>query len=212
MSRRVDERARIRAAVIEVVVERGYEATTLELVLERAGVSRAAFHRHYSDLHDCCLRIYLANIEEFDRLVLGDLDPEADWRTRLRATAYASLRYFGDRPTEARFNVVAMLASGDAPALHRDRYVQRIIDLIDEGRQELPDPGSRSRAVAAGVFGAVFEFLLREVSEGGDLASIDRFVPELMYMAVRPYLGHEVALEELSIPPPPRPGRDSQCS
>jgi hypothetical protein len=28
------------------------------------------------------------------------------------------------------------------------------------------------------------------------------FVPELMFLAVRPYLGNRVALEELGIPPP----------
>ncbi len=39
----------------------------------------------------------------------------------------------------------------------------------------------------------------------GELATIDRLVPELMYNAVLPYLGSEAALEELSIRPPPQP-------
>lgn len=203
----MNEHARIRAAAIDLVVEGGFEATTVEMVLERTGVSRAAFERHFTDLRDCCLKIYLANIEEYDRLVFGELDPDADWRTRLRTVAYASLRYFGDRPTEARFNLVAMLEMGDAAALHRDRYVQRLIDLVDEGRQELADPDSRSRAIAVGVFGSVFEFLRREVLEGQDFGGKEWLIPQLMYIAVRPYLGHEVAMEELSIPPPPRPER-----
>ncbi len=33
-------------------------------------------------------------------------------------------------------------------------------------------------------------------------------IPDLMSMAVRPHLDHEIAREELSIPPPPDPNRD----
>ena len=39
----------------------------------------------------------------------------------------------------------------------------------------------------------------------GTRSAVD-FVPELMYVAVRPYVGEEVAREELAIPPPPESG------
>jgi AcrR family transcriptional regulator len=190
--------------MIELVVEHGFEQTTVEMVLARAGVDRADFDREFTGLRDCCLQIYLANIAEFDRIVFGAVERHSDWRERMRTAGYAALRYFGDRPVEARFNIIAMLEAGETAQAYRDRYVERLIDLVDEGRRELDDPDSRGRAVAIGVFGSVYEHLLREIRDGSALDSIDRLVPQLMYIAVRPYLGDEAAREELSIPPPAR--------
>jgi AcrR family transcriptional regulator len=199
------ERARIRAATMELVVEHGYEETTAEMVVARAGVSLAAFKRDFADLRDCCTRVYLANIDEFDRAVFGAGDRQEGWRNRLRAAAYAAARYVRDRPLETRFDMIQMLSAGEIAQAYRDRYVQRTVDLIDEGRMELDDPESLSRAVAVGAFGSIYEFLLKELHDRDEVGSAEDFVPELMYIAVRPYLGHEAARQELTIPPPPEP-------
>ncbi|HSL58244.1 MAG TPA: TetR/AcrR family transcriptional regulator [Acidimicrobiales bacterium] len=42
-------RRRLRDAAIELVVERGYQAVTVEEIAERAGVTRATFYRHHRD-------------------------------------------------------------------------------------------------------------------------------------------------------------------
>jgi AcrR family transcriptional regulator len=201
---------------MQLVVERGLEETTVEMVMERAGVDRDRFDRDFSDLRDCCIKVYVANIDEFDRIVFGAADRQTGWRNRLRAAAYAAARYIQSRPLETRFDMVEMLAVGDLAQAYRDRYMGRIVDLIDEGRTELEDPDSVSRDVAVSVFGSVYEFLLKELHGRQGELDAESFVPELMYISVRPYLGHEAAAEELKIPPPPRrgmavagrPGRD----
>jgi hypothetical protein len=81
----------------------------------------------------------------------------------------------------------------------RDNYVERIIDLIDAGREELDDPDSISRDVAAGVFGSIYEFLVKQFHDDADIGKLDQYIPDLMYLAVRPYVGHEAALEELNM-------------
>ena len=50
--------------------------------------------------------------------------------------------------------------------------------------------------------GGVAETLRRQ-QEGTLTADAVAIVPEMMYAAVRPYLGEEAARAELSIPPPP---------
>jgi AcrR family transcriptional regulator len=199
------QRARIRAAAMALVLEHGFERTSAEMIAARAGVSVADFNRQFADPRDCCLQVYLANIAEFDRIVFAAADRERGWRRRLRAAGYAALRYVRDRPQEARFNFIEMLEGGEEAQAYRDRYVKRIVDLIDAGRQELAQPDSVSRAVAEGAFGSVYEFLVKQFQDGGDIDHIDRFVPELMYIVVRPYVGHEAARQELAIPPPPEP-------
>jgi hypothetical protein len=60
-----------------------------------------------------------------------------------------------------------------------------------------------SRDVALGVFGSVYQFLLRELEGSREPLKAESFVPQLMYIAVRPYLGHDVAHEELTMEAPP---------
>ena len=184
------------------IVEHGFGETTVEMVCERAQVGLPDFEQSFSDLRDCCYKIYLANIDEFDRIVFSAVEEAVGWRNRLRASAYAAIGYIQRRPVEARFNLIQMLTVGEMAQVFRDRYVERIIDLIDEGRQELDDPESMTRDVATGIFGSIYEFLVKQFHDGSDIGQLDDHIPELMYLAVRPYVGHETAREELTIRSP----------
>jgi AcrR family transcriptional regulator len=195
-------RALIREAVMELADENGLEAMSIEMVLARAGVEEAEFHRHFRDLDDCCMQIYLANIAEFDRYVFEAADRHERWRDRLRAAAYASARWIRTQPLTTSFDMVHMLGAGAMAQAHRDRLLQRIVDLIDEGRQELEDPDSMTREVAVGIFGAIYQAVLKQTHGSVTARTPESFVPDLMYIAVQPYMGHEVAREELAIPPP----------
>jgi AcrR family transcriptional regulator len=199
---RFPARARIRNAAMEEIVENGFDETTVEMVCERAEVAVPEFEQSFDDLQDCCIKIYLANIDEFDRIVFSAVEEAMGWRNRLRASAYAAISYIQQRPVEAQFNLVQMLTVGEMAQVFRDNYVERIIDLIDEGRQELDDPESMSRDVATGIFGSIYEFLVKHFHDNSDIDELDDQIPELMYLAVRPYVGHETAREELSIRSP----------
>jgi hypothetical protein len=84
----------------------------------------------------------------------------------------------------------------------RESHLQRMVEMIDAGRQELDDPDSLGRGVAEGVFGSIYSHLVKDVQAGKGTKAAEDYVPELMYIAVRPYLGHEAAMEELTIPAP----------
>jgi AcrR family transcriptional regulator len=196
--------ARIRRAATELVVERGFDETTVEAVVARAAVGRDQFVERFVDLRDCCMQIYIANIEEFDRIVFGMVERADGWRDRLRASAYAAVRYIQRRPIEARFNLIQMLTVGEGAQLTRDRYVERIIDLIDSGREELDNPSAVPRDIATGAFGSVYEFLVKQFHDGADVSRLEQYVPDLMYIAVSPYVGHDRAREELAIAAPPK--------
>jgi len=202
------ELARVRCAVMEVVLERGWDEAPIEEILTRAEVRGDFFFEEFDDIADCGTRIYLANVDNFDAFVFAAADPADPWRDRLRVTAYTAARYVQARPLETAFDMLQMARPGDSTAAHRDRYVRRIVDLIDEGRNELDDPDSVGRGVAEGVLGSIYETLTRRLADGRGTGTAEAYVPELMFIAVRPYLGHEIAKEELSIPPLPEPVDD----
>lgn len=196
-------RDRLAAAMLDLVVERGYEGATVDAVVERAGLDRAAFAAHFSSIDDCYMQLFERFTAEFDRATFGGYERTAGpWRDRLRAAAYGAARYIRDHPRESAFSSVLMFSAGETAQAHRERHLRRLIDLIDAGRKEMEDPESLSRAVAEGTLGSIYALSTRLIVEG-EVASIEELVPELMYVAVRPYLGDEAAREELTMPPVP---------
>jgi AcrR family transcriptional regulator len=49
------ERKRILDTLVEIGAERGYAETTIVTIVERAGLDRSAFDRHFRSKYDCFL-------------------------------------------------------------------------------------------------------------------------------------------------------------
>jgi hypothetical protein len=148
-----------------------------------------------------CAALHAGTEELLSRVALAYAH-EDEWRDRLRAVAYEMLRFLREDRERARMMTVDVLSAGERAQLIRDQGMQGLIELIDQGRQELPNPDLMSRATAEGIGGAIYHRIHVAVA-AGRFDALKAMVPELMYNAVLPYLGTEVAMEELSIPPPP---------
>jgi AcrR family transcriptional regulator len=201
------ERERIREAMLDLVTSQGYAATTLDQLLERAAVSRVAFERRYDDMEDCFLRVYDELAEELGRCVFDAFESEAEWRDGLRAAAYAAARWIRQHPREIRYGTLEMMAAGEFAHARRDATLRRFVELIDAGRNQLEEPDSVSPSMAEGVIGGIMVTLTKNLRRGARVRA-EELVPGLMFLAVRPYLGHEAAREEMTIPPPPETGQE----
>jgi AcrR family transcriptional regulator len=192
----------LREALLDLCGERGYAGLELPELLDRAGLERAAFERHYRDL-DACFNAVLAEVYgEFFASAQEAVAGEQGWRDRMRATGYALLRFLRRDERVAHLAAVDAQDAGEgAQRLFLETF-NRLVDLIDEGSAEASGPDSPSRATALGVGGVLFARIQEAVAEG-ELALGEEEIPELMYAAVFPYLGAEAAAEELRIPPPP---------
>ena len=84
-----DTRSRVCDAVLDLVLERGFRDTTLELVLARARCSKEELERNFTDLEDCVARMLADYIEDFTRSVEAAFAAHDSWRDALRAAAYA---------------------------------------------------------------------------------------------------------------------------
>jgi AcrR family transcriptional regulator len=195
------ERERLMDALMDCVLADGWSGVDQVAVCEAARLPISAFEQHFSGIPDLYEETYERNYAVFEHLVFDGFEGQA-WRDRLRGAAYAAARYLRDHDREVRFGAIPSSETSELVAASRDRAFQRLIDLIDAGRQEMDDPDSLGRAVAEGVLGSIYATLVGRMSQGEGTTSAETFVPELMYLAVRPYLGHEVASEELTIPAP----------
>lgn len=128
----------------------------------------------------------------FEAEVVATFEAEAEdaWRDGPRAAAYAAAKFIRENPREVSFGGVHMFMAGDPARVSRERPLHRTDDFVDPGRQELDDADS------------IYTQLVKELDIGRGTSSAEDFVPDLMYVAVRPYLGHAAAAEELAYSPP----------
>lgn len=202
------ERERIVEALIEIAAERGYAETTIELILDRAGLDRPAFDRHFRGKYDCFLSAWQEMNEGCMREMLEAFNSQEDWPDRLRAVACEIVDNLRNDPGRASF-AVEVLSAGDAARARRDMTMRVIASLIDAGRNEMDDPESvphtTAEALAGSAYGQVYAKVVR-----GEADELPALVPQLMSAAVMPYLGVEAGLAELArgFDPPARYRRD----
>jgi AcrR family transcriptional regulator len=187
--------------LIELCHERGFAGLTPDALSARAGVEPADVNG-FGDLEDCFCAVFGRELDlllaEFAAVLAG----ASGWRERLRAVAYAFHRWLADDPARTHLMVVEIRAAGERAQLIQWGGIQRMIDLLDEGRSQAEDPDRLSKATAESLAGGILTQLYAAVGKG-PLGPEARHVPELMYAAVLPYLGPQAAAEELTIAPPP---------
>ena len=190
---------RLAEALLDLCFERGYRNLNLPALLERAALDEAAFHRRFDDLEDCFVSVLEELSGEFLVAVAAAAGSEEAWRAQIRAVAYRILRFLKEDERRAHFLFVESPKGGDRAQLIRDRGLEAMFDLIDRGRAELADPESISRATSEALAGTIFNQIQIAIEQ----QALDAVaVPPLMYAVVLPYVGVEVAAEELSISAP----------
>jgi AcrR family transcriptional regulator len=191
-------RQRLAAAMVFLVGTRGYAGTSIEALCEQARTRRSHFDRCFASLEDCFLSVHEEVSAELCERVEAAHASAASWHDRVWAAGWAALRFFQEDPTRARFLVVEVNGAGSGALSRRDHILQRIADIVDGGRQELEKPDSVSRCTAEIVAGAIYGTVLARI-ESGCLERGADFLPELVYMAVMPYLGSRAAEDELQV-------------
>jgi hypothetical protein len=116
-----------------------------------------------------------------------------DWIERLRGGIRSLLRYLAQNPVTVRVGIVEGFGAG---ARARDRYQQAVsafFPFIDAGRDLIDEPGRVPGETARVVVGGISALIFNEASEG-NARKLPELLPEMIYLAVVPYLGHEAAL------------------
>ena len=185
-----------------MINERGYEAASVEEFLARSATPRPEFEAHFEGKADVTLRVMEAFIGDFRSRVEAAFASEPTWPDNLRAAGYEAARWLTENPQTTRFGMVTSAEAGDMPRARREEIFRWCAGLIDAGRAVAADPEAVPAGAPLMAIGAVAETLRRQ-QEGSLEADTVQVVPQMMYGAVRPYLGEEAARRELSIPPPP---------
>jgi len=186
--------------MLDLVLAEGYDRTRVGAVIEEAGVTREEFERNFVSREECAIATFERSFDRYRAAVRAAYESEAEWTDALRAAAYASARWFVDHPREVRFGAVVLLFAGEMAQARREAAFGEFVDMIDAGRELARDPDAVPPYTAEGVIGSYVGIMTKRLGRGG--VDPRGMVPELMYIAVRPYLGEEAARRELTVPPP----------
>jgi AcrR family transcriptional regulator len=189
---------RLRQATIDLAIERGYHGFEVAHIVQRARVTHREFEARFRDRQDCCDRTYEANIADFDRALVVPYLRAASWREGIRAAAYGAVEYLRDHRRERRYGELRKQEAEPMAQVARDVYLQRTVDLIDVGRCELSDPESVGRSTAEGALGSIHGLLVNRLHEHGEEGMTWEIFDDVLYLAMRPYLGHAAARREAS--------------
>lgn len=193
-------RERLAAAIVDLVGNHGLAAVDVDVLCERARVNRGHFSRCFADLEDCFLSVHDEVAADFCARVRSAYEAASSWHDRVWAGGWAAVRYLQEDPVRARFLLVAVNGAGSEAQERRDRIMQGCADLLDGGRGEAGKRGPMSRCTAEIAAGAIYGTVLAKI-ESGAIERGEEFLPELIYMAVMPYLGSRIAEDELAVQP-----------
>jgi AcrR family transcriptional regulator len=186
--------------MLDLVARRGYDTCTVAMIARRAGVSQAEFEAMFGSKEECAIAVFDRFMVDFNREVGDAFASRPGWPENLRAAAWAAARYQEAHPRELRFGAVGMLWASELMQTRREQAFRRFVDMVDAGRALAGDPEAVPQFTAEGVIGSIAAMITRR-TQAGRVSPVE-FVPDLMYLAVVPYLGEEAAARELTMPAP----------
>jgi AcrR family transcriptional regulator len=181
------QRARLRAATIELVVRRGYEAVRVGDIIRLAHISRPTFYALYSDKEACFLDAYDETSRRVTRVVVDAYRRARDPQGHVRAGMGAFLELAAAEPDLVAFMVYGGL--GGSRGL--ERYNRAILALVRRLRARSAAPAVAAddltiRAVLGGVREVVAIRLRRGEAEGLPALADDLAVWALSYPSAAP--------------------------
>lgn len=185
------QRKRIVDAMIESCAEKTYAATTITDIVARARISRTTFYKQFEDKRACFDAAVDHCVEELQRVAAAAYPPSDSPADASRKAATAVVEALAERPG------LAQLLTGDAIAVDPrviERYRKATLPALENlwgGGEGKVDAHTDPRLA----FGQAQVLILNQVA-AGEIERLAELLPEIVYLAVSPYAGHDEAIRQ----------------
>jgi AcrR family transcriptional regulator len=203
------QRERLLRAMLELVSDRGYEATTVPQVVARARVSRNAFYELFQDKTACFLAACDRNTGEILSRLYA-LDAEADWLQAVCVGTRTYLDWWSQRPAESIAYFVAMPSAGPRAVEQRDRSYRAFQKMFEQlGALARIENASLAplRPVVPRALVVTITELVSERVRRGQVDHLDRLIPDIIYLTVKLLADEAAAQRALALPRLPETSR-----
>jgi AcrR family transcriptional regulator len=188
---RRSQRRRIVDAMIDSCAEKTYAATTITDIVAGARISRTTFYKQFDDKRDCFEAAIDLCIEQLQEVAAAAHSPEDAPGDATRKAAAAVLRALAARPG------LAQLLTGDAIAVDPmaiERYRKATIPALAALWAEAGH-SAKAHTDPRLAFGQAQVLILNQIATG-EADRLPQLLPEIVYLAVSPFGGHEEALNQ----------------
>jgi AcrR family transcriptional regulator len=184
-----NQRERLLNGVVEAVAEHGYNATTIGKISEASKISRRTFYEYFGSKEACFLAAYAMIDDHVRGSMLTAADPAEPWPEQVRAKLAALLDALTRDAAVARFYLVEPLAAGGEIAARYRDAMQLLAETI---RPQSPlsemDVEVRDQVLMGGI-----ATLISRRLKAGEASRLDELLPDLVELALAPYLGRDEA-------------------
>jgi AcrR family transcriptional regulator len=183
-----NQRERMLLATAELVAERGYQKTTIELIAKTARVALSTFYEQFSSKEECFLAAFdetvVAATEVFDEL----LDTEQPWAEQIASGLEIVLEMVAAEPERARLCIVESQAAGGAALARYQAMLESLAPKLRQGREFNPRasrlPDGLEVAIVGGLAWLIHQRLVADRADG-----IKALLPEMLQVTLTPYIG-----------------------
>ncbi len=183
-----NQRERILLATAELVAERGYQKTTIELIAKTSRVALVTFYEHFPSKEECFLAAFDESTAAAREVFAELLNPEDPWQDQISAGLEIFLEMVVKEQARAKLCIVEAQAAGSAALGRYQGMLESVAPKLREGREFNPRssrlPDGLEVAIAGGIVWLVHQRLV--AGEADDLMAL---LPEMLQVTLTPYVG-----------------------
>jgi AcrR family transcriptional regulator len=184
--------------MLKVAAAKGYETTTVDDVIQVAGVSRETFEEMFEDKAACFLEAYEAVFDVLVAHVTAAFEAAAGepWPERIIAGLTALVELLANEADIARLSMVEVTAAGDDARARYRNALARFTPFLEEGREYSNQGEELPADTARFAIGGATSMIFDEV-RAGRAPELKRILPDLVFAVLMPYIGPEAAEDEM---------------
>src|SRR4051794_700554 len=183
-----NQRERILQATAELVAERGYQKTTIELIAKTSRVALVTFYEHFPSKEECFLAAFDESVAAAEEVFAELLDPEQEWQEQISAGLEIFLEMVVKEQARAKVCIVEAQAAGTASLARYQAMLESVAPKLREGRDFNPRssrlPDGLEVAIAGGIVWLVHQRLIAD-----DADELMVLLPEMLQVTLTPYVG-----------------------
>lgn len=178
--------------MVESCAEKTYATTTITDIVSRAHISRTTFYKHFDDKRACLDAALEYCVEKMRGVASAAHSPDDPPGDAARKAAIALLAALAEKPG------LAQLLTGDAMAVNPqviDRYRRATIPALEALWSRDGNGPATAHTDPRLAFGQAQVLILNQIASGRPDRLLE-LAPEIVYLTVSPYGGHEEALRQ----------------
>jgi AcrR family transcriptional regulator len=182
------QRERILLATAELVAERGYRKSTIELIAKTSRVALVTFYEHFSSKEECFLAAFDESVAGAEEVFAERIDPEDSWQEQISAGLEIFLEMAVKERARAKLCIVEAQAAGATSLARYLAMLESVTPKLREGRESNPRssrlPDGLELAIAGGIV-----WLVQQRLAADDVEDLNLLLPELLQVTLTPYVG-----------------------